>query len=164
MMADSEASGTAAGRALRTAARILLVVSFALLTQFLLGMVVNLFVTISKAHPGAGVGDYVVGAAESVAWAVTHMWPFLALHVLLGLTLVVSSLTFFVRGLRNRRRTGFPTAGAIGSLGALLAAGSGMYFLIYPDMDAASMLMATGFAIALGAVIVQLYLMKRARS
>ena len=142
--------------------RALLIVSFALLTQFMLGMVVNLFVLISKTHPGAGVANYLVGAAESVAWAVTHKWPFLAPHAILGLALVVTSLTFLVRG-RHTWRSAAWAANAVGSFGALLAAGNGMYFLIHPDVDAASMLMATGFATALGAIVVQLYLTGRAR-
>ncbi len=161
-MATSEATVDPAAAIRRTIGRILLGVCFALLTQFMLGMVVNLFITVSRTHPGAGYADYLAGATVSVEWALVHMWPYLALHVLLGLTLVILSLTFFIRGLlATPRNAALLVAGGTGVFGALLAAGDGIYFLIHPDFDVASMLMATGFAIALGAVIVQMYLVRR---
>jgi hypothetical protein len=143
-MSATETSTKASQGPLRFARRMLLGVSFALLTQFMLGMVVNLFIVISKTHPGAGVANYLVGASESVGWAVTREWPFLAPHALLGLSLVALSLTFLVRGLRAPRRPVLVVWNAVGALGGLFAALNGMYFLIDPKADTASMLMATG--------------------
>ncbi|HUZ90190.1 MAG TPA: hypothetical protein VMU49_10250 [Candidatus Acidoferrales bacterium] len=38
--------------------------------QFLLGMVVNLFVTIPKHHPGSNPPEYFGGVVRSVDWAI----------------------------------------------------------------------------------------------
>lgn len=161
-MAAPEGQPSAAGRQLTFMRRVLLGVSFALLVQFLLGIVVNLFVQISNTHPGAGLADYFVGAAESFAWAVTSKWPFLALHALLGLGLFLNSLAFLIRG-RHQWRSAAWALNSIAFLAVVFAASNGLYFLIHPDVDIASLLMATGFATALGAVIVSIYLAGRNR-
>jgi hypothetical protein len=136
--------------------RSLLIVCYALLTQFLLGVTVNLFVPISGTHPGAGIADYIIGGAESLGWAVTHVWPFLALHILLGLALVTAALFFMIRGLRNWRSPVW-AANVVGVVAVLTAAGSGIYSLIHPRVDSASMVMAIGAAVSLGAVITQVF-------
>jgi hypothetical protein len=41
-----------------------------LLVQYLLGMVVNVYVVLPGSHPGAGAGDYFSGAATGLAWVV----------------------------------------------------------------------------------------------
>jgi hypothetical protein len=41
-----------------------------LLVQFLLGMAVNLFVTIPTNHPGSQPPEYFGGVVQSVTWAV----------------------------------------------------------------------------------------------
>ncbi len=80
---------------------------------------------------------------------------------MLGLSLVVNSLVFLFRG-RHGWRTPIFAVSVIGSFGAIFAAANGMYFLIHPTVDRASMLMATGFAIGLGAVILSLFMARRA--
>ena len=39
-----------------------------LLFQYLLGMVVNVYVVLPGRHPGAGAGNYFTGAASGLAW------------------------------------------------------------------------------------------------
>jgi hypothetical protein len=41
-----------------------------LLIQYLLGMVVNVYVVLPGRHPGAGAGDYFSGATAGLAWVV----------------------------------------------------------------------------------------------
>lgn len=155
----AQASGIVA--ALVFAARALLIVSMVLLAQFLLGIIINLFVDIPDTHPGAGA-NYLPGAWRSLGWVLTDKWPYLALHVLVGLGLVAASLTFLVRGLL----AGSPRAALlwnfVGAGGALFAALNGIYFVIHPKVDTASLFMAIGFATAIGAVVVQLFLVGRA--
>lgn len=154
---EQESTRSAALSALIIAARVLLVVSLVLLAQFLLGIVVNLFVKIPDSHPGAGA-SYVVGAWRSVGWALSSKWPYLALHVIVGLSLVVGSVTVLIRRLLARQFGWLLVWGSTGALGAVLAAVNGIYFLIHPDVDTASLLMAIGFATAIGSVIAQLFL------
>jgi hypothetical protein len=159
-MAKADVPAIESDRRLRSVGRVLLGVSFALLVQFLLGVVINLFVVISKTHLGAGVADYFVGASESFAWAVTSKWPFLALHALLGLGFVINTVVFLVRG-RRQWRTVLWALNAVAFLAVTFAASNGLYFLIHPDVDLASLFMATGFAIAIGSVIVSIYIARR---
>lgn len=42
-----------------------------LVAQYLLGMVINLFVSIPESHPGSNPAEYFSGVVQSVAWAVT---------------------------------------------------------------------------------------------
>jgi|GEM_PF-4085061 len=63
----------------------------ALGVQFLLGMLVNLFVQIPAGHPGADVG-YFAGVPQVVAWAVGSGQLPLRVHVLLGLGLFAAGI------------------------------------------------------------------------
>lgn len=127
----------------------------ALLVQFLLGMTINLFVIIPRSHPGADATPYATGIVPGVGWAIAHEWPWLSLHVLLGLTLVVVSLTG-LRGIRTGRISVI-VASIVGPIAAISAALNGAAFVIYQN-DVNSMYMAASFAVAIGAVIVSLYL------
>ena len=82
------------------------------LVQAALGMVVNLYVTVPAHHPGAHAANYIAGSLHSVAWAIAHGAPTLAVHATLGLALVV-----FVVGGAVRRVAIRPTRdrGIVGS-------------------------------------------------
>jgi hypothetical protein len=73
----------------------LLAVNFAacllLLAQFLLGMVVNLCLTLPGRHPGAAARDYFTGAASGLAWAILHGPGWAAAHAAFGLALVLAA-------------------------------------------------------------------------
>jgi len=59
------------------------------LVQAGLGMIANLYVTVPDHHPGARPANYLTGSWHSVAWAIGHGAPALAIHAALGLALAV---------------------------------------------------------------------------
>src|SRR5438132_13997041 len=75
-----------------------------LTAQFLLGMAVNLFVTIPDQHPGANPPEYFSGVVQSVIWAILHGHMLLAIHAGVGLVIVIAALGTAVQAVGNRRR------------------------------------------------------------
>lgn len=120
-----------------------------LATQFLLGMAVNLFVTIPTNHPGANPPEYFSGVYQSVKWSITPssspLW--LLLHAGLGLALVILTLVLLVSAIVARKGKWIVIAiiGFVGTLGAGFNGGS---FLNY-NADFSSMLMSVGFILAM---------------
>ncbi|HUY08922.1 MAG TPA: hypothetical protein VMW80_05665 [Candidatus Dormibacteraeota bacterium] len=115
------------------------------LIQYLLGMALTLFVVITRNHPGSSGDDYLARSFRSVVWGIGH-GGFLALHVGLGIVLVLGSIrfavaTFYAPQIRVR------TVGTLAAVAVLAAAFNGASFLNYND-DASSMIMAVFFAIA----------------
>jgi hypothetical protein len=127
-----------------------------LIIQFLLGAAVNLFVKIPAEHPGSNPPEYFSGVAQSVTWAILHGHILLAVHSGFGLVLVVAAVGTLVQAIRSRRRA-IVLSGVFGFIGVLGAGFNGGSFLNYRE-DFSSMLMATGFAIAVVAYAVGLYL------
>ncbi len=120
-----------------------------LAAQFLLGMAVNLFVTIPSNHPGANPPEYFSGVVQSVKWAITFpsspLWLFL--HALLGLVLVVLTLALLIAAIVARKRNWIIVA-VLGFLFTLGAGFNGGSFLNYNE-DFSSMLMSVGFILAM---------------
>jgi hypothetical protein len=102
-----------------------------LAVQFLIGMVVNLFVQLPSAHPGVGASNYFQGVVQGVAWALVHA-P-LAL-LLIGLAIA------------SRRRAWIVTS-LLGWLGIMAAGFNGASFLNYGH-DFSSLIMSIGFLLA----------------
>jgi hypothetical protein len=127
-----------------------------LIGQFLLGMAVNLFVKIPTDHPGANPPEYFSGVAQSVTWAIVHGNLLLAIHAGYGLVLVIAAVGTLVQAIANRRR-GIIVSAVFGFIGVLGAGFNGGSFLNY-HQDFSSMLMASGFAIAIVAYSAGLYL------
>ena len=127
-----------------------------LIAQFLLGMAVNLFVKIPTDHPGANPPEYFSGVAQSVTWAILHGNLLIAIHSGFGLVLVIAAVGTLVQAIGNRRR-GIVVLAIFGFIGVLGAGFNGGSFLNY-HQDFSSMLMATGFAIAVVAYSAGLYL------
>src|SRR5437016_3616944 len=125
-----------------------------LIAQFLLGMAVNLFVTIPDQHPGANPPEYFSGVAQSVTWAILHGHILLAIHAAFGL--VLAALGTLVQAIGNRRR-GIVVSAVFGFIGVLAAGFNGGSFLNY-NQDFSSMLMAAGFAVAVVAYSAGLYI------
>jgi hypothetical protein len=130
----------------------------ALLAQYLLGMVVNLFVKIPASHPGAKPPEYFSGVVQSLGWAVTDgggLW--LTLHAGLGLLLVIGALATLLQsiGTHDRAAVITTTVGFVCILGAGFNGGS---FLNYGE-DFSSMIMASLLAIALGSYAFGVYLL-----
>ncbi|TMD90972.1 MAG: hypothetical protein E6I73_05640 [Chloroflexi bacterium] len=127
-----------------------------LIAQFLLGMAVNLFVTIPDQHPGANPPEYFSGVAQSVTWAILHGHILLAIHAAFGLVIVLAALGTLVQAIGNRRR-GIVVSAVFGFIGVLAAGFNGGSFLNY-NQDFSSMLMAAGFAVAVVAYSAGLYI------
>src|ERR1700738_3237013 len=127
-----------------------------LTAQFLLGMAVNLFVKIPTNQPGSNPPEYFSGVAQSVTWAILHGHILLAIHAGFGLVLVIAAVGTTVQAIQARRR-GLILSSVFGFLGVLGAGFNGGSYLNYHE-DFSSMLMATGFAIAVVAYSVGLYL------
>jgi len=127
-----------------------------LIAQFLLGMAVNLFLKIPDQHPGANPPEYFSGVAQSVSWAILHGNLLLAIHAGFGLVLVIAAVGTLVQAIGSRHR-GLIVSAVFGLIGVLAAGFNGGSFLNY-HQDFSSMLMATGFAIAIAAYSVGLYI------
>ena len=126
-----------------------------LLIQFLLGMAVNLFVTVPSNHPGANPPEYFCGVVSSVTWAILRGGLWLTLHAAWGLILVLGALGTLVQAIRlgGGGRITLTVLGFIGVLGAGFNGGS---FLNY-NQNFSSMLMAVGFALAMSAYTALLF-------
>ena len=126
-----------------------------LIIQFLLGMVVNLFVKIPPHHPGANPPEYFSGVVTSVTWAILHGGLWLTLHAVWGLLIVLGAAGTLVQAIRmgGGTRITLATLGFIGVLGAGFNGGS---FLNY-NQDVSSLLMAIGFALATACYVALLY-------
>lgn len=133
-----------------------LVTLFVLLAQFLLGMGVNLFIKVPAHHPGAQAVEYFGGTARSVGWSIAHGPAVLAVHAVLGLLLGINAIILLVQALKWRQRKLVITS-ALGAIGIVGAGFNGGSFLDYGH-DFSSMLMAVGFALAVGSYLVALYL------
>jgi hypothetical protein len=136
--------------------RLPLVMLVWLLVQFLLGMAVNLFVEITRNHPGANPPEYFGGVVQSVTWAVLHGPFLLELHAVLGLLLVLGAIALFVLATRSGPRS-FAIANGVGAFSILAAGFNGGSFLNY-NQDFSSMIMASFFAIGMAAYAAALFL------
>lgn len=121
-----------------------------LVAQYLLGMAVNLFVTIPGHHPGAHATNFFAGITAAIPWAITAGALWLAAHVTLGLALAAAALT----NLASAPRHGplYNTASTLGALAIIGAAFNGSSFLDYGHQFS-SMIMAGLFALALAAYL-----------
>ena len=126
-----------------------------LIIQFLLGMAVNLFVTIPTHHPGANPPEYFSGVVTSVSWSILHGGLWLTLHAVWGLVLVLGAVGTLVQTIRLGGG-GRITLAALGLIGVLGAGFNGGSFLNYNE-NFSSMLMAVGFALATSAYVALLY-------
>jgi hypothetical protein len=133
-----------------------------LVVQFLLGTAVNLFVTITRDHPGANPPEYFGGVVQSVTWATLHGPLLLILHSILGLLLVLNAFGLLIRAIRTRTRN-LITVTAFGAFGILAAGFNGGSFLNYNE-NFSSMLMAAFSAIAVVAYAVGVYATERPAS
>jgi hypothetical protein len=130
-----------------------------LIVQFLLGMSVNLFVTIPTNHPGANPPEYFGGVVQSVTWAILHGHVLLIIHASLGLLLVLNALGLLIAAIRARAKD-LIWVTSLGLFGVLAAGFNGGSFLNY-NQDFSSMIMATFFAWAVIAYAVGIFLTGR---
>ena len=141
----------------------LLAVNFAacmlLLVQYLLGMAVNLYVTLPGRHPGAGASNYFTGVESSLAWVIPDGPAWAAAHAAFGLALVLAALAAIVLTRPQASRVATVTS-ALGALAIVGAGFNGMSFLNYGH-DFSSMIMAGLWALALACYLTGLFLAAR---
>ena len=118
-----------------------------LIVQFGLGVGVNLYVSL----PAAGSSGRKLSQAFSNS-------PLLALHVVLGLLLIVSAVTLLVRGI-VARHTPVIALSAAGLLAIIFAATQGFSF-VHNSTNEASMAMASATGIAMFCYVLTLYLVR----
>jgi hypothetical protein len=118
-----------------------------LIVQYLLGMVVNVYVVLPGRHPGASAGDYFSGAAAGLAWVVADGPAWAAAHAAFGMALAAAA--FAAAALAWRRGgTGGRAASIIGALAIVGAGFNGASFVNYGHAFS-SMIMAALWALAL---------------
>jgi len=118
-----------------------------LLVQYLLGMVVNVYVVLPARHPGAAAADYFSGAAAGLAWLISAGSGWAAAHAALGMALAAAAIASAVLtwGRGSRAIAGLLVLGALAVIGAGF---NGASFLDYGHAFS-SMIMAGLWALAL---------------
>ena len=117
-----------------------------LAVQFVLGMILNPFVTLPKPHPGTS-GGFFERAVHSFGWALTNGGGIaLTLHVLVAIGLLIGSITMVVRAVAVKSRPWLITS-IIGALSVITALTNGLSFIGY-DRDTDSFMMAIGYIVA----------------
>jgi len=122
-----------------------------LLIQFGLGMQINLFVTITRHHPGAGAANFVPGVLGSVSWAIAHGPAALAIHAALGLAILIGAIHNFLWNLRWGTRG---TVWATG-IGLLLVLAAGLNGGGFPDLQQRHVLAANGAIVRRGPAVLR---------
>lgn len=143
-----------------TARRLRFLMALALLllaAQFLVGMLVNLYVTVPAVHPGANADNYFAGVAQGVAWALGHSVLDLRLHVIIGLLLFLDALALVALAIAARSRA-WIIASVLGLLGIMAAGFNGASFMNYGH-DFSSLFMSIGFLLAAISYALGLYAM-----
>jgi len=128
-----------------------------LVVQFVVGMSVNLYVTIPTHHPGAGSGPYLSGAVASVLWSFSSGLPLLIIHVVIGIVLLLNGVELVLHAVRSHRGPAPTWLAAVGLAAILFAGFNGASFLKY-NLNISPMLMSVGFAVAVVCYVVILSL------
>jgi hypothetical protein len=135
-----EARSAAASPGAAVLRRMALAALVLVLIQAAIGMVVNLYATIPRHHPGSNPGNYLSGSADSVGWAIAHGPTALAIHASLGLLLILMTLSLVLRSFAVPRRSVRGLA-ILATLLVIGAAFNGASFLDY-NKDVSSLVMA----------------------
>jgi hypothetical protein len=142
-------------RSLRTLRTLTLIILLLLATQFLIGMLVNLYVTTIPSHPGEKAPEYFSGVAQAVAWALVHAPLFLQLHAITGLLLFLGSLVIFGLAIASRRRA-WIISSIFGLLGIMAAGFNGASFMNYGE-PFSSLFMSIGFLLTVIPYMIGIY-------
>jgi hypothetical protein len=129
-----------------------------LAAQFLIGMLVNLFVVVPTSHPGTNAPEYFSGVVTGVLWVLGHATLWLWIHAVVGLALFLASLILLGLAIASRRR-GWIISSIFGLLGIVLAGFNGASFLNYGH-DFSSLFMSMGFLMAAIAYMTGAYVMR----
>ena len=140
---SNETKTTTMQSRLRVLTAIILVL---LAAQFLIGMLVNLFVQVPAAHPGTNAPEYFSGVAQGVVWALLHAPLWLQIHTIVGLLLFIASIVLIALAIAAHRRA-WIILSIIGLLGIMAAGFNGASFMNYGH-DFSSLFMSLGFLLA----------------
>jgi hypothetical protein len=150
---------TSRTRGLRAVTAILLIL---LAAQFLIGMAVNLFVTVPSSHPGTNAPEYFSGVYQGVLWALQSTLQqstfYLWLHVVIGLALFLLSIILLIMSI-VARRGGWITTSVFGFIGIVAAGFNGASFMNY-NHDFSSLLMSIGFLVAAIAYVISVAVLR----
>lgn len=127
-----------------------LLIGYAL--QFLAGIVLNLFITVPKQHPGANATNYFVGAFHGLVWSLSGKGgTTLAAHVYFAVALVLGGLGLLLTGIQTKSKLWF-WCGSIAFLATVGALFNGLSFINYSH-DFSSMIMASCWLLAVSALV-----------
>ncbi|HEY6542901.1 MAG TPA: hypothetical protein VIZ18_18300 [Ktedonobacteraceae bacterium] len=132
-----------------------LIILLLLAAQFLIGMLVNLFVVVPAHHPGSNPPEYFSGAVTGVLWALGDGTLWLRVHAIIGLALFLSALILLGLAIASRRRA-WIISSIIGLVGIVAAGFNGASFLNYGE-NFSSLLMAIGFLVAVIPYMIGVY-------
>ena len=134
---------------------ITLTILLLLAAQFLIGMLINLYVTTIPSHPGERAPEYFSGVVQAVAWALVHAPLFLLLHAIMGLLLFLGSLVILGLAISSRRRA-WIISSIFGLLGIMAAGFNGASFMNYGE-PFSSLFMSIGFLLAVIPYMIGIY-------
>ena len=117
-----------------------------LAAQFQIGMLVNFYIRVPSAHPGAEAANYFQGVVQGVVWILTAGPLTLMLHAIVGLALFLASLILIALAIAARRAA-WIIISIIGFIGIVGAGFNGASFLNYGH-NLSSLLMSIGFLLA----------------
>jgi hypothetical protein len=118
-----------------------------LLLQYLLGMVVNVYVVLPGRHPGARASDYFSGAAAGLGWLITDGPAWAAAHAAFGMAIAAAAIAAVAIAWR-RGGTAARATSVVGALAVIGAGFNGASFVDY-GQSFSSMIMAGLWALAL---------------
>ncbi|HSX06476.1 MAG TPA: hypothetical protein VLG92_02045 [Candidatus Saccharimonadia bacterium] len=136
----------------------LVIIQILLVIQFIVGMYINLYVTLPKIHPGIQ-GSY----APSIPWALAgHAGIALAIHVIIWVLLTIGSIALVVRGILSHRKA-FIVGNSLGLLFILMAGSGGLSFFNRGGQNGNSLMMAFGFILAIISYSITFYKTKESK-
>lgn len=123
--------------------------------QFILGMILNMFVNIPSKHPGQ-TGNYFVRSGHSLSWAITLGGGVtLFLHVIIAIGLLLGSTAFIIRATIAHSKL-WLWVSSIGFIGIITAFSHGLAFLDF-NKDVDSFIMAMGYIVATVAYVTGIF-------
>lgn len=131
--------------------------------QIAAGMVVNLYTSVPRHHPGARPRTYLTGSLRSVAWALSSGPVALAVHTALGLAVVAMAIVLAVHAVVNR--AGWVTLTSV--LGAAMVVGAafnGASFLDFGNQTVSLLIMALLALGSLSCYLVSAFLLASRRT
>lgn len=130
----------------------LVIIQILLVIQFIVGMYLNLYVTLPETHPGTR-GSY----APSIPWALAgHAGVALAIHVTIWILLTIGSIALVIRGILSHRKA-FIVGNSFGLVFILLTGSSGLSFVNRGGRNGDSLMMALGFILAIVSYSITFY-------